>query len=173
MNILPNRIKASKGFTLMELMVAIAIVAVLSTVGLVIYSNLNKQARDAKRRQDIQAIAQALDTNKPPNSIYYKSLNAAQFSGGKIPQDPKTGTQEYCIWGNTTSGGAPVPPPPQPANSLNITWTDCGNTLGLSPSGNGGVVSATVFPANTITSFTVCAKLESSTNGIACVSNKI
>ncbi len=55
---LPNKVK---GFTLIELMVAISIIAVLSTIGMVAYSKVQLLGRDARRKQDLRAIAQALE----------------------------------------------------------------------------------------------------------------
>lgn len=48
------------GFTLIELMVAIAIVAVLATIGIVAFGATQKSARDAKRKGDLEDIKKAL-----------------------------------------------------------------------------------------------------------------
>jgi len=52
---------ARKGFTLIELMVVIAIIAILSTVGFVSFTNAQIAGRDARRKQDLRSIAQALE----------------------------------------------------------------------------------------------------------------
>lgn len=54
-------IKKSKGFTLIELMVTISIIAVLSAIGLVVYLNVMKQGRDSKRQSDLRSIQSALE----------------------------------------------------------------------------------------------------------------
>lgn len=59
-----------KGFTLIELMVAISIVAILATVGLVMYSNAQKLGRDSRRQQDLRSIATALELYKNVNNTY-------------------------------------------------------------------------------------------------------
>lgn len=64
------RIKNLKGFTLVELMVAIAIIAILSIVGTVIYSGISKSSRDTKRKSDIHAIRLALENYKLDNGRY-------------------------------------------------------------------------------------------------------
>ena len=39
-----------KGFTLIELMIVVAIIAILSVIGVTIFAGIQKNARDAKRR---------------------------------------------------------------------------------------------------------------------------
>lgn len=50
----------NKGFTLIEMLVVILIIVILSTVGMVAYSQATKSARDAKRRSDMESLKQAL-----------------------------------------------------------------------------------------------------------------
>lgn len=49
----------SQGFTLIELMIAITIVAVLATIGLIMLQGAQKIARDAKRKSDLEDIKKA------------------------------------------------------------------------------------------------------------------
>ncbi len=64
-------IKASPtGFTLIELMIAITIIAVLSTVAFVSYSKAQQLGRDAKRKQDLRTIAISLELYKQRNGRY-------------------------------------------------------------------------------------------------------
>ena len=58
--------RSYKGFTLIELMVAISIVAILATIGFSTYSQTQVRARDAKRKQDLRALSTALE-------LYYQS----------------------------------------------------------------------------------------------------
>ena len=59
-----------KGFTLVELLVVITIIAVLSTIGIVMYTTVQRNARDAKRIGDMQAISKALEMYKSVNGSY-------------------------------------------------------------------------------------------------------
>lgn len=59
-----------KGFTLIELLVVISIVALLSTIGLTVYSVVLKNGRDAKRQSDIRQIQSALEQYFTDN-LYY------------------------------------------------------------------------------------------------------
>lgn len=58
---LPCSKNCFKGFTLIELMVAISIIAVIAAVGFTSYTQAQKLSRDSKRKQDLQAIANALE----------------------------------------------------------------------------------------------------------------
>lgn len=77
----------SNGFTLIELLVVITIIAILATLGLAIFSSLQRNARDSRRRSDINAIAKAMEANYGVISGY-QSLQASWFGGGTYPVDP-------------------------------------------------------------------------------------
>ncbi|MBI4078876.1 MAG: type II secretion system protein [Candidatus Levybacteria bacterium] len=91
------------GFTLIELLVGIAIVAVLSTIGLEIFGSIQKMARDARRKGDIDAIAKALEVNK--SATQYQTPLGNWFSSGAIPYDPLgSGLGNYSRTGCGTGG---------------------------------------------------------------------
>ena len=58
------------GFSLIELMVAISIIAIISTVGLVVYSTAQKSGRITKRAQDLQSMSNALELYKSATGGY-------------------------------------------------------------------------------------------------------
>lgn len=165
-----NKTSASNnGFTLIELMVAIAIVAVLATVGLVVFSNTQKQARDSRRTQDVSAVANALESAKSPTSIYYSTITGANFAGGVVPVDPRSGStsgpQNYCLFYNTS-----VPPARPPTGIAVWGGSNCPGGIGA------GTVtvnntSTLILPAN-VTSWTICAKLENSAS-LTCQYSKL
>lgn len=157
-----------KGFTLIELMIAIAIVAILATIGFTVYSNAQINARDTKRKQDIDAIAAAIETKKVPGQNTYQPITSADFSGGLVPSDPKatatTNPQQYCILTYTT-----LPPPVPPAITVSTTFTDkvtCANSI-INPNPAENAMAA-ALPLATTTTWEVCAFLENGTNQIYC-----
>jgi len=103
-----NTTKKRQGFTLIELMVAISIVAILSTIGLLIYSDAQTIARDGKRRGDLQELQKALEQYyalnrsypNPEGWLYSTSATNPWITGldttyfpSTIPKDPlNTGT---------------------------------------------------------------------------------
>lgn len=65
--------KTQKGFTLVELMVVMAIIAILSTAGISQYGRFIKNARDTTRIDDLNAL----------NIVLIDSIQ----KGGLVPED--------------------------------------------------------------------------------------
>lgn len=95
-----------KGFTLIEVLVAVTIIAVLVSIGVVSYSSVNKRSRDAKRKGDVEQLRSALemyraDIGSYPNLGGGSWVDASGLSVTlvsaylpAIPSDPK-GTQYH------------------------------------------------------------------------------
>ncbi|MBI2330350.1 prepilin-type N-terminal cleavage/methylation domain-containing protein [Candidatus Daviesbacteria bacterium] len=60
----------SRGFTLVELLVTVAIIAILSAIGLMVYSSVLKQGRDSKRQSDLRSIQSALEQYYADQGFY-------------------------------------------------------------------------------------------------------
>ena len=58
------------GFSLVELLVAATIIIILASLGLVSYQKANVNARNAKRRSDLETVRQALILYKSENGSY-------------------------------------------------------------------------------------------------------
>ena len=121
----------SKGFTLVELLVVISIIAILSVIGITIFTSTQSVARDAKRRADANAIHKALEQYKLINGSYPA---ASGRSCGASPC-PATAPSDTSAWttlvgGSTyyTSGAAPVDPFNSLKGSRNYTYTYDGVT---------------------------------------------
>lgn len=61
-----------KGFTLMELLIVMAILGILITVGLTSYKSVQMKSRDSRRKNDLRQIASALE-------VYYN--DKAKYPG--------------------------------------------------------------------------------------------
>jgi prepilin-type N-terminal cleavage/methylation domain-containing protein len=77
-----------RGFTMIELLVILAIIAVLSTLAVSVYKEFTIQARDTKRISDIDSIHDALEIHYGSSTAVYSHLTASFFINHKIPQDP-------------------------------------------------------------------------------------
>jgi prepilin-type N-terminal cleavage/methylation domain-containing protein len=82
----------SQGFTLVELLIVITILATLLTTGYIQFYGLNAKARNSARRADLYEVATALEVNKIPTG--YIPLEATQFSSFQW-KDPVG--DSYCI----------------------------------------------------------------------------
>jgi prepilin-type N-terminal cleavage/methylation domain-containing protein len=100
-----------KGFSLIELLVVISIIAILAGLTLTATGTYRKNARDTQRKSDLQQYRVALEayaTNNnqiyPINSSGFASacLTAltGYFGGGVCPTDP--GTSQYKYTSNST-----------------------------------------------------------------------
>lgn len=59
-----------RGFTLIEILVTVTVIALLTMVGVVSYSATNKRSRDSKRKSDIEQMRQALEMYRADNGSY-------------------------------------------------------------------------------------------------------
>jgi type II secretion system protein G len=108
-----NATMRGRGFTLIELLVVIAIIGVLSSVVLASLNSARGKARDARRREDISQLVNALelyysDTGTYPGTAGY--LNNPNHGGldsaltptyiSQIPDDPSLGNgqTDYIYW---------------------------------------------------------------------------
>ena len=156
---LPKSFNNPRGFTLVELMVVVAIIGILSQIALSIFNGAQSKARDGKRRGDIDALLKALEVNK---TATYQPLNGSQFAQGAVPTDPSTNrTAQYCILSRTDTA-TPEKPTGWLPGSLCPTTTD---TVGSAKTG---------VPLNDTTNFLVCSLLENGSNpdNIYCISNQ-
>lgn len=97
------------GFTLIEILVVSTIIALLAAVGMVTYTQINKQSRDAKRKADLEQIRAALEmyrSDSDNNQYYSGSFNDNCQNIGwltdyisTLPDDPKSGSGYYywCV----------------------------------------------------------------------------
>jgi len=99
-----------KSFTLLEMLVVIGIIAIIVTLGFASYSTVQKKARDAKRKGDLNAMQKVLEQCYSLNSYTYPAItgngttsastNCTALGGPSITfTDPTTKT--YTVVGGS------------------------------------------------------------------------
>ena len=95
------------GFTLIELLVVISIIAILVTVIVASFGGTQKKARDARRREDLDAIKKALELAKSDSigSAWYAACNPVGASCAPSSTTPTLATAYIRAVPADPSGG--------------------------------------------------------------------
>lgn len=115
---LVKQLKRGAGFTMLELLIVIAIIGILVSMGTVAYSSAQKRARDSKRVSDMKAIQSGLEQ-------YYADNNSYPAAGSNC--NPGT----TYLPGGVPSDAKPSPHPAYaPSNCTTTTYCYCATLEG-------------------------------------------
>ncbi len=138
--------KRSAAFTLIELMVVVAIIAILSTMGVANFSTAIKRSRNAVRQNDVIAVSKALET-------CYDVMGAKYFKDGS---GSDCNGDYHSRAGSGGSTGVFVA-------DVEGTSPDCKNrclNANIVPTLTGYDYTAKVGLKDNVQKYIVCAKLE-------------
>ncbi|ACK42159.1 MULTISPECIES: type II secretion system protein [Dictyoglomus] len=101
--------RREKGFTLIELMVVIVIIAILAAVALPNFMGATERARESAVRSAVKTLQTALEMYATDNQGYYPDYiytlkNGNYLPGGKFPNNPATNA-EYGFTANNNDSG--------------------------------------------------------------------
>jgi len=97
----------SQGFTLIEILVVITLLAILATIIVNSYVSTLKKGRDSRRKQDLEQVSRALELYYADNNVYPATLSwdsplvnsqvvPTKLYMKRLPSDPaNTDTLEY------------------------------------------------------------------------------
>ena len=85
-----------KGFTLVELLIVIAIIGILASIALVAFRSSQIRSRDAQRKSDLKQIANSLELLYADYSQYPPSNVSGQIMGCNF----SVGGSVACSWGS-------------------------------------------------------------------------
>ncbi len=112
-----RKILGSQGFTLLELLVVVALIGVFSTLGLNAFTAVQQKSRDSQRKTDIEQIRIALELYRSDNSTYPSP--AQLYTGGTCGAAFTSGTTTYM---------QKVPCNPKPVEIYVYTYTASTNS---------------------------------------------
>jgi len=115
-----NQWATSKGFTIVEIIVAITVVAILATIVIVSYDGIQQRTRDSQRESDITQLKIAIEKYHAENSEYpdacgnTSGCSASNLSSylspylDSVPVDPSGSSNQYQYVRNGNSYGLRV-----------------------------------------------------------------
>jgi len=95
------------GFTLIEILVGIAIIGVLSSIVLGSVSTIREKAREAKVKSELKSVRSAIAMLKQDTGKWPNGCTAGATSNPEVPLDnpqagikekPSAGTEDDCTW---------------------------------------------------------------------------
>jgi type IV pilus assembly protein PilA len=102
---------AERGFTLIELMIVVAIIGILSALAIPLYANVNGRARVAKAQADVRALVSAVTMYQthmgalPPDLTALNSaqINAYGVSAGPFLASTPAPPQSWSVYAYTST----------------------------------------------------------------------
>jgi prepilin-type N-terminal cleavage/methylation domain-containing protein len=86
-----------KGFTIVELLIVIVVIAILAAISIVAYNGIQQRARDAERSQELSQLQKALEVYHADMGGYPKCGAVPATTGPNTPPALSSGTATSCL----------------------------------------------------------------------------
>lgn len=104
-----KKFKQQFGFTMIELLVVTTIIIVITAIGLVSYTSANRNARNGKRKADLEMVRQALvlyrtdNGSYPSGSVFNNMMTTiSDYTSATTVTDPKN--EGVYVYSYTSDG---------------------------------------------------------------------
>lgn len=109
--------KNKSGFTIVELLIVIVVIAILAAISIVAYNGIQQRARDAERASEVASTQKAIEFYRVDNSSYPLPVGLTENSGytlsalqpllvpkylPSLPEDPSNGITYQYVRDNAT-----------------------------------------------------------------------
>ena len=138
----------SKGFTIVELLIVIVVIAILATLVIVTFTGIQQKARDSKRETDIDALDSHLEAFYANNG-YYPTLADLVNNG-----------QPNTTWLNTNMAGFDPTALTDPKGNIITSNNPAAGTYAYSYVTTGCTTTESSSSTNACTGFVLTAELE-------------
>ena len=88
--------KRNRGFTIVELLIVVVVIAILAAITIVAYNGVTSRAKDSTRQGDVRTITQALE-------LYYLENGRYPISSGSTTINGFWSTTTDASWSNLES----------------------------------------------------------------------
>lgn len=93
-----KKMKKTKGFTLIEILIVVSIIGLLASVVLVGLGGFRSRGRDTRRITDLRALQNGLEVYYARNVVYPDNLSqliSSTYGITKLPKDPGSNSDYY------------------------------------------------------------------------------